>query len=187
MESQLNRVASSIEREKEAAAKKDYDSASDKTKAILKNEELASEARRHGRIDEAAALDVGTQALKEQATGQELSDYRRLSGKDEADKRQREAQEKLNKDLEAQRAQPNANYKTPEQIGRENADRAAAEATERANRDKPTAPVEDKKPAPAEVDRKPGPEAKPQPAPTPSPDVVTAITLLGQKFDQYWG
>ncbi len=158
--------------------RKELAGAGDRTKQILKNEELAREARKYGREDQAAALDIGAQVLKQGATAQEMAEYKRLSGQEEAEALTRKRQEAIDRDLERQRSERNANYKTAEQIGRENADRAAAEANERAGRGKAAEPPA-KPPATQ-------PQAQPSAAPTPSPDVVQAIQNLEAKFDRYW-
>lgn len=150
----------------------------ERTKQILKNEELAREARKYGRQHEAEAFDIGTRLLKESSTTQELAEYKRLSGQEEAEARTRKNQEALDRELERQRTIPSANYKPNEQIQRETRERIDTEANERARRGKVQ---EQQQPQPQAQ-----PEAKPSPAPTPSPDVVTAIERLGEKFDRYW-
>ncbi len=151
--------------------------AGDRTKAILKNEELERESRKYGRMDQAEAFNVGTRYLKATATDQELAEYNRLSGRDDAEIQTKKRQAEIDKELERQRSIPTANYKTAEQIARESRERIDAEAN---------AAAREKTQPPAEQPAVTPPAAKPSPAPTPSPDVVTAIHELGDKFDRYW-
>ncbi len=102
VESQVHRVTSALKQqaaEKEKSAAKDREekeqfeskassTSSDRTQEILKNEELARRARAAGRFEQGAALDVGTRALKETATGIELEEYRQLKAARDAKDRE---------------------------------------------------------------------------------------------------
>ncbi len=114
VESQLYRVTSALERQAAAkskaaaqdrADKQQFESSalstsSDRTQEILKNEELARRARAAGRFEQGAALDVGTRALKETATGIELEEYKQL--KAARDARDREFKPKPQEQPQAQ-------------------------------------------------------------------------------------
>ncbi len=136
--------------------------------------------REGGSPDALGVLGTGGATRKKYLKAQaELADIYEQERKEKhpeqvADQKKRQAE--LDRDLEAQRGEKTATFKTAEQIGRENAERAAAEANERAGRGK--APAETK---PVEQTK---PEAKP--SSLPSPDVVRAVEQLGQKFDRYW-
>lgn len=184
VESQLNRVTNAIERKAEADQKASEsflknatDSSSSLTQQVLKNEELTKKAIASGRPEEADALKRGTALLKEGMTTAELQELQSIQkgGQKPAIARPPQPGEpgggevgsggpSLKGDAAAQARQ--AEIENTKKAG-EAAQKEREESNKRLMQEQRAGEIEK--------------QTKGQ-----SPDVVTAINLLLQKFDQYW-